>query len=135
MWECPECGRIFNKRGQAHSCRKTPVEEHFRNKQVAHGLFVQLLEVLTRRVGPCKVISLPCCVHLYGEYDFLAALPRKDRLEVRFALDRPLDSPRVKESVQMSRRAYKNCIDIRSASEVDGELLTWLTEAYHLRDG
>jgi len=133
MWKCPECGRIFDKQGQTHSCRRVPVEQHFRNKEVAQALFVQLQEALRSSIGECEVISLPCCIHLYGKYDFLAALPKKDRLEIRFALGRPLDSPRVKQSAQTSGRAYTNCTDIRSASEIDEELMEWLAEAYQMR--
>ncbi|MFA6981734.1 MAG: DUF5655 domain-containing protein, partial [Patescibacteria group bacterium] len=83
--------------------------------------------------GECKVISIPCCIHLYGNYDFLAALPRKDKLEIRFALNERIDSPKLKQCVQMSADVYKNCIDIFSNEDIDKELIKYLKNSYHLK--
>lgn len=80
------------------------------------------------------MISLPCCIHLFGTYDFLAALPKKDRLEIRFTLDRKLNDPRVIHCVPVSATLFKNCLDISKTEEISGELLEWLGESYHLKD-
>lgn len=134
MWTCSKCGRIFEKANQPHSCQKVPVEFHFQNKQKAKELFDFLFKVINGEIGKCQIISLPCCVHLFGSHDFLAALPKKDRLEIRFALDRKLDSPRLMQSVPMSANVIKNCIDITTVEEIDKELIKWLSEAYHSKD-
>jgi hypothetical protein len=134
MWTCSKCGRIFEKAEQPHSCQKVPLKQHFKNKEKAEELFNLLFETVNEEIGKCQVISLPCCVHLFGSYDFLAALPKKKKLEVRFALDRKLNSPRLKQSVPMSANVIKNCIDIATVKEIDKELFKWLGEAYHLKD-
>jgi hypothetical protein len=134
MWTCPECGRIFEKEKQPHSCKNVPLEKHFRNKDKAKELFDYLVERVNMEIGKCKIISIPCCVHLFGKYDFLAVLPKKDRLEIRFALDRKLDSPRLKQCVPMSTKVIKNCIDITVIEEINDEVVQWLGEAYHLKD-
>ena len=85
-------------------------------------------------IGKVKIISIPCCVHLFGKYDFLAALPKKDSLEIRFVLNRELGSPRLKQSVPMSTNVFKNCFEITSEKEVDNEFIGWLEESYHLKD-
>ena len=64
----------------------------------------------------------------------MAALPKKDRLEIRFGLNRKLDSPRLKQAVPTSTRGYKNCIDVSRKEEIDAELIGWTSEAYHLND-
>ena len=133
MWTCPQCGRIFAKAKQPHSCRKIPLEQHFKNKDKAKELFDSLVKQVNNQVGKCQIISIPCCVHLFGKYDFLAALPKKDRLEIRFALDRKLDSPRLKQSVPMSLKIFKNCLDISSKEELDNELIDWLKQSYYLK--
>src|SRR4030065_1205074 len=102
MWTCQNGGRIFDKKGQVHSCNKFPLEQHFKNKDKARYLFNNLLTKVDNEIGKCKIISLPCCIHLYGNYDFLAALPKKNGLEIRFALDRQLDTPRLKICIPMS---------------------------------
>jgi hypothetical protein len=129
MWTCSKCGRIFEKENQVHSCKKVPLEDHFKNKEKAKIIFDYLIKKIGD-IGQCRIISLPCCVHLYGNYDFLAALPKKDKLEIRFSLDRVLGSSRLKQSVPVSSKYYKNCIDINSREEIDEELINWLTESY-----
>jgi hypothetical protein len=134
MWKCANCGREFDKANQPHSCRTKPLEEHFKNKAKARVIFDRLVEMVTKDVGEVEIISIPCCIHLFGKYDFLAALPKKEGLEIRLALHRVLQSPRLKVSVPLSRRAYKHCIFLREEQELDQELAGWIREAYHLKD-
>jgi hypothetical protein len=57
-----------------------------------------------------------------------------DRLEVRLALDRKLDSSQLKVSVTMSAKVFKNCFDIYSKEKIDNELIDWIKRSYHLKD-
>lgn len=132
MWTCAKCGRIFEKEGQPHSCKKVPLEQHFTNKNKAKELFEYLVKLVNEKIGKSKIISLPCCVHLFGSYDFLAALPKKDLLEVRFALDRKLAKAKV--CVPISAKTYKNCFNISSKDQFDSEFISWLEKSYHLKD-
>ena len=134
MWTCSKCGRIFKSANQSHSCKKVDLEKHFEGKQEARELFDFLVEQIKNNIGKFKIISIPCCVHLFGKYDFLAALPKKDKLEIRFALDRRLDSPKLKVCVPMSANVFKNCFDIISKEEMDKEFIGWLKESYYLKD-
>lgn len=134
MWTCSCCGRIFEKAKQPHSCKKFPLEEHFKNREKAKDLFYLLFRTINEKVGSCQIVSLPCCIHLFGSYDFLAALPKKEKLEIRFARDEKLNTPRLKQSVPMSANVIKNCIEVSSSKEIDGELIQWLNEAYHFKD-
>ena len=72
-------------------------------------------------------------MHLYGNYEFLAALPKKDRIEIRFALDRKLNSPQLKVCVPISSKVFKNCFNIGSKQEIDNEFIGWLKESYYLK--
>src|SRR4030065_592804 len=102
MWICSKCERIFEKAKQPHSCNKIPIDVHFKNKDKAKEIFDYLVKQIKKQIGKCQIISIPCCIHLFGNYDFLAALPKKDKLEIRFALDRQLDTPRLKICIPMS---------------------------------
>ena len=134
MWTCSKCGRIFRSKNQPHSCKKVPLESHFEGKEHANELFDYLIEQIDKKVGKTKIISIPCCVHLFGTYDFLAALPKKDKIEIRFALDRKIKSKRLKVCVPLSKSTFKNCFDIESKEEIDDEFLSWIKESYHLKD-
>jgi hypothetical protein len=133
MWSCPKCTRIFIKVHQPHGCRKIPLEKHFQGKEKAKELFDFLVKHINENIGECKIVSIPCCVHLFGHYDFLAALPKKDRLEVRIVLNREIENKRLKLSVPMSAKIIKNCFDIFSKNEIDNEFLGWLKESYYLK--
>jgi len=61
-------------------------------------------------------------------------LPKKDKLEIRLGLNRKLDTSRLKQSVPMSTKDIKNCIDLTTIEEINKELIVWLNEAYHLKD-
>ena len=134
MWTCPKCERVFKKKSQPHSCRKVSIESHFENKEIAKEIFDYLVSMVNKEIGKCQIVSIPCCIHLFGSFDFLASLPKKDRLEIRFGLNRKLDSPRLKQAVPTSTRGYKNCIDVSRKEEIDAELIGWTSEAYHLND-
>jgi hypothetical protein len=110
------------------------LEDHFKNKGFAKEIFEALVREITQGIGEVKVVSIPCCIHLFGRYDFLAALPKRDGLEIRFALDRVLKTPRLKQSAPVTKKEFKNCIDIYSIDEIDSELLSWIKEAYYLRN-
>ncbi len=133
MWQCPNCNRIFQRKEQPHSCKRVSIEEHFYNKELAKDLFDKLFETVEKEIGECEIISLPCCVHLFGKYDFLAALPKKDRLEIRFALNRVLGSPRLAQAAPLSQNSYKNCIDLKTTEDIDEELISWIKESYFLK--
>jgi hypothetical protein len=46
-------------------------------EQRAH--FEHLVDEVNSKVGRCEVLSLPCCIHLVGKFDFLAVLAKKER--------------------------------------------------------
>jgi hypothetical protein len=63
----------------------------------------------------------------------MAILPKKDGiLELRFSLYRALKNKRIFISVPVSKTAYKNCLRIKSARDIDAELLGWLKQSYGL---
>ncbi|MFA6532761.1 MAG: DUF5655 domain-containing protein [Patescibacteria group bacterium] len=134
MWTCPNCERIFEKIRQPHSCKKISLGLHFKNKDKAKELFEYLVKQVNEKVGKYKIISVPCCIHLFGKYDFLAALPKKNGLEIRFALGRKLSSQRLKQFVPLSAKVFKHCFEITSEKEIDDEFIEWLKESYHLKD-
>ncbi|MBU2229338.1 hypothetical protein KJ810_02945, partial [Patescibacteria group bacterium] len=124
MWICEKCKRTFQREKQQHTCATKPIEEHFVNKHEAYLLYQKLLKTIGSKVGKIKVLSIPCCIHLFGNYDFMAILPKKDGvLEIRFALGKKLVSKRITACVPLSLKSYKNCLLINSAKDIDSELI------------
>lgn len=59
-------------------------------------------------------------------------LAKKERLEIRFVLERELGNSRVQRSARISRTLYKHSVDVQADDDIDEELLGWVREAYHL---
>jgi len=57
--------------------------------------------------------------------------PRSGGLLVDIALDRPLDSARLKVQ-QVSKNRYHHEIVMRDPADIDYELRAWITAAYEL---
>jgi hypothetical protein len=131
-WRCPDCGRGFARRRQPHSCKRLPIEEHFPAGGISRPLLDALVAAIRADVGPCELLSLPCCIHLTATEDFLAVLPKRDQVEVRFTLHRRVHGPRIVACAQTSRSAYKHRVDVAAVEDIDAELLAWIGEAYHL---
>lgn len=134
MWTCPKCSRVFQKTKQVHSCRTVPLDQHFKNKEKALEIYHALREQVTKRVGACREISLPCCIHWFGHYDFIALLPKKDKLEVRFSLDRKIEDPRIYTTVPLSSDTYKNCLYLQDENDINTDILNWIKESYSFKE-
>jgi hypothetical protein len=133
-WRCPRCGRVFRRTRQQHSCRTVRLEDHVGPGDAMRPVFEELLARVRREIGAADVVSLPCCIHLCGTHDFLAVLPRKARLEIRFSLRREVESRRITHATRISSAKHKHSTDIATVEDIDDELLGWLREAYHLED-
>jgi len=134
MWTCPKCQRTFQKKDQPHSCKTIALADHFKGKEKARVLFDELVKRINEDIGNVKIISLPCCIHLFGTYDFAAILPKKDKLELRFGSHEKLTNPRIANAVPVSLSSYKIVVYISCSTEIDKELIDWLRRAYKLND-
>jgi len=132
-WKCPKCGRTFSKAKQPHSCRVFPLQKHFANKEYALKLFGELKTAVHKKVGSFEVVSLPCCIHFCKNFDFAAVFPLKDGLKLHFSLDRKLSSSRVGQAAQYSKNRVMHEMKIKSADEIDAELLDWLKQSAQTR--
>lgn len=132
LWRCPKCKRQFQRKGQQHSCVSFPLAKHFENKRdVAKPLFDKLLRLMRAKIGPCTVVSLPCCIHFSARgRDFAAVYALKDGLRFHIGADRPLKSPRIKQVAKVSTHRYMHELDVHSARELDAELMNWLAVSY-----
>ena len=133
MWTCPECKREFIKVNQSHSCGVFPLENHFAGKEeVGKPLFDEFVARVRAEVGPVRIDSPACCIHLVKNSTFAAAWVRKDRIKIDFRLERKIDSPRFTKTVQLSAKRYVYYMDIMSPDNMDAELMGWLKESYNL---
>jgi Domain of unknown function (DUF5655) len=130
MWACPKCGRHFERKGQTHSCRVFPLEQHFEGKATGKFLYERLKQALEKRLGAFTVDSVECCIHFVHSSTFLAVEIFKDKIRVEFNLNRRMEHERIDKFVQMSANRALYFIDINAEDEIDETLMRWIEEAY-----
>ncbi|MBU1149018.1 hypothetical protein KKI23_02910 [Patescibacteria group bacterium] len=132
-WQCPKCKREFAKKNQMHSCVVFPVQEHFIGKtEIARPLYNELLKKIRKEIGPIKIESLPCCIHLVSHYTFMCVYALKDRIRIHFAHDKKITSKRIDKAAQLPGSKYMSSLDIYSKKEINKELITWLKDSYNI---
>jgi len=130
LWECPKCGRQFERKGQTHSCRPFPLEQHFNGKDVGKILYEKFRIAVKKRLGPFKIESLECCIHFVSTFTFAAVKIFKDKIRVDFSLIYKIKSKRINQYIQISAHRYLYYVDITEEDEIDEELMKWIQEAH-----
>lgn len=133
-WECPKCHREFAKKNQQHSCVSYPLANHFKNKDYAKSLFAYLKQQITKKIGPVKIESLPCCIHFVSSYTFGACWALRDRIRVDFRRDHKLTTKKPYKMIKMSPNRFLYYFDLKKKQDIDAELLGWMKKSYELHD-
>ena len=133
-WKCPKCHREFEKKNQTHSCTYYPLEKHFEGKkEVAKPLYNALKKKIKQDVGPLKIESLPCCIHLLSDHTFGAVFAFKNKIRIHFTLDHKIKNKRIDRWSQPPKNRYMYSVEFKEAKEIDKELLSWLKIAYNMK--
>lgn len=130
LWKCPKCGRQFARKGQSHSCRSYALEQHFKGKETGKLLYESFIKAVETPLGALKIESLECCIHLVSTVTFAAVKIYKNKIQVEFATDHPLESERFTKAEQLSAHRFLYFVDIMKEVDLDTQLIQWVVEAY-----
>lgn len=130
LWTCPKCKRQFERKGQTHSCKSFPIEQHFLERENSKALYEKLRRAIKQRSGNLKIESLECCIHFVSTFTFAAVKIFKSKIRVDFALSSNIKSKRITRSVKMSANRYLCYVDITNENEIDDELLDLIQAAH-----
>jgi len=130
LWVCPRCGARLITRNLWHSCGRFTLEHLFANAtpdvvDLARR-YVDLLDSL----GDVQVIPQKTRLVCVARVRFAGLYPRKNWFRAAFALRRWVRSPRIVKREDYGPRWRAHFVDIRSASDLDDELLAWLKESH-----
>ncbi|TCM50282.1 DUF5655 domain-containing protein [Kribbella sp. VKM Ac-2568] len=131
LWSCERCGRRFANRNQSHTCRALgDLASHFHGKDPAvRETFDQIVEVV-QGLGPVEVLAEKTRIALHARMSFAAFTPRIHWLDGHVVLAERLDSDRFTKVEVYSPRNVLHAFRLRAPSEVDAEVIDWLTRAY-----
>lgn len=132
-WSCPNCERSFAKQHQPHSCQTASTEIHFKGKNPVSMEIYNALVAQLRRFGEFRVDAVKTSINLIHKYHFGSVTVQDEGLRLGFVSDEPIRSSRIVQTQELGPSRVGHSVKLKSASEVDGELLGWLRTAHSLQ--
>jgi hypothetical protein len=130
LWTCPKCGHRFFNRNQHHSCRRYTLDETFaRSRPRVRALFERLRAEI-EAIGPVHLQAYRDKVALLVRVRFVAAMPKREWLDVGFWFPERIDSPRFHKVETLTPTDHVHLLRLREEGQLDDELRGWLRRAY-----
>ncbi len=131
VWVCPECSRQFARSRQGHECAPAmTIEEYFATGPPFERPIFDAVMAGLEDVGPIHVEPVSVGIFLKKATSFAQLRPKTKWVAVGFSLHRTVTSARIARKVIPHGRGRWHVVNVRSAGDVDEELLEWLREAY-----
>ncbi len=130
-WICPLCEREFDRERQAHFCAPgITVDEWFAERPPQQRAIYDAIVGHLAALGDLHIDAVGVGVFLKAQRKIAEIRPRAKGLALLLLLPRRLGSDRVTRGERLSAQRQLNVIVLTQPSDVDDELLEWLTEAY-----
>ena len=135
-WTCPDCKREFGRRNQGHMCSPgLTLEEYFADAKPFERPIFDVVNDHLQQLGDLIVDPLAMGV-MFKNGPMLCQLRAKSKwVALEFNLRRRLDTDRLSRKVVEHGPKFFHVINLDDASDIDDEILEWLTEAYHSAAG
>ena len=131
-WTCPDCGRRFARANQGHECSPAmSLEEYFSTGPEHERPVFEAVMAHLATVGPVYVE--PVSVGIFLKRDgrtFTQLRPMIRWVAISFGLRRKVDHPTITRKVVPYHGRYFHIANVRSPSDLDDDLRSFLTEAY-----
>jgi len=135
-WQCPECGREFGNRNQAHVCAPGCTDDEvFAGRPPAQREVYEEILAHLESHGPVHVDAVKVGVFLKSDRKLAEVRPMARALSLELLLPRSVDSPRVLRRMPVSATTTWHVVRLTATGQVDDELRDWLTEAYDYATG
>jgi hypothetical protein len=85
-----------------------------------------------KQFGVLKESAKQTSIHLEKGSGFAGVHPRKDYFNLEFRTDYEIDDPRIVRLQKISAQRFEHTVKMEKESDVDGQLLEWLLDAYEL---
>lgn len=132
MWTCSECDRQFGKPNQQHECAPAlSVEEYFESGPAFERPIFEIVRDHLRTLDR-DVYFEPVSVGIFFKRrsTFAQLRTMTKWVAVCFNLPRKLESERLSRKVIAHGGKFYHVVNIRSAEQLDGQLLDWVAEAW-----
>jgi hypothetical protein len=133
LWTCPKCDRRFVNSNMPHSCGRYSVKDFLAGKSPHAISLYENFSAFVHACGPVRVAPAKTRIGFQVRMIFAAVNKLSDRgLEAHVVLTRRLKNSRFRRIETMTSKCYVHHFIIRSLSDLDEEVETWLREAYQV---
>ena len=130
-WTCPVCARRFARAGQSHECAPAmSIEEYFSTGPTHERPIYEAVIASLSAVGPVHVEPVSVGIFLKRARSFAQLRPMERWVAMSFSLRRRVHHPLITRKVIPYHGRFHHVANVRSADQLDDELLGWLAEAY-----
>ena len=130
-WTCPDCGRLFRRRGQSHECAPAlSIDEYFATGPPWERPVFDAVIAHLDTVGPVHVEPVSVGIFLKRSQSFAQLRPLSRWVALSMRLPRRVESPRIARKVVPYGPWFHHVVNLRGAKDVDDDVRGWLTEAY-----
>jgi hypothetical protein len=132
-WRCPACDREFGRANQSHVCVPgNSVAETFAGRPEVQRQLYDAIAGHLRTHGPLHEDAVKVGVFLLSDRKLAEVRPMARALSVLLILPYEVAGPRVRRNYRLAEGRTMYDIRLTQLSDVDDELLGWLTDAYEL---
>ena len=130
-WTCPECGRLFAKRGQGHDCAPgLSLDEYFATGPAHERPVYDAVMAHLATVGPVHADIVSVGIFLKNPYNFAQLRPMQRWVALGFSLRREARHRTITRKVERYGARYWHTANVATPADLDVGLGDLLTEAY-----
>ncbi len=131
-WICPSCGRQFGRIGQSHECAPAlSLDEYFATADERERPIFDMVHAHLTSLGEVHVEPVAVGIFIKRDGGFVELRPMTRWVALSWPMARRLDSARIARKPVRSGARWYHWVNLRDRTEVDSELLDWLTEGWH----
>lgn len=135
-WTCPKCQRQFGRPNQGHTCSPgLSLEEYFATAKPWERPIFERVSVHVGSLGDVIVDPLAMGIMFKNGPMMCELRAMKKWTAVGFFLRRRLTSGRLSRKVVDYNGKFFHVVNVSDPDQIDDEVLTWLTEAFHIAGG
>lgn len=118
VWNCPRCGRAFNRANVKHSCGTGDRAAMLANKPANLVTLYEELERIARGYGEIEIVAKDRYALFRTTRIFADVVFMKDALRLALQLDRRFDDPLFFKTVEDPRGRVQQVAKLHDASEL-----------------
>lgn len=131
-WVCPDCGRRFGRAVQSHECSPAlSLDDYFATADDRERPIFDAVLAHLDALGEVHIEPVAVGIFLKRDRSFVELRPMRKWVALSFPMPRRIEHPRIARKPVLAGSRWYHVVNVQDFNQVDGEVLDWLTEAWH----